>query len=106
MDELVCVCHGLQGGHGGGFHEAMACELPVAASDVGGLPEIVGPDNGVLFPPGDPLALADAVVDLLGDPSLAEKGAQARRNVVERWSNDRLVDRHVEIYQRLISERK
>jgi glycosyltransferase involved in cell wall biosynthesis len=59
-----------------------------------------------LFPPGDPQGLADAVVDILGDPSLTQKGVKARQNVVEHWSNDRLVDRHIEIYQRLISERK
>lgn len=85
--------------------EAMACELPVAASNVGGLPEIVGPDTGALFEAGDPGALAEAVVGLLGDPDLPGKGARARRNVMEFWSNDRLVDRHLEIYRDVISRR-
>jgi glycosyltransferase involved in cell wall biosynthesis len=82
--------------------EAMACELPVAASDVGGLPEIVDGDVGALFAPGDPDSLAEAVVGLLQDPGLQERGRRARRRVVERWSNDRLVERHLEIYRELV----
>ena len=81
--------------------EAMACELPVAASRVGGLPEIVDGDVGALFDPGDPGSLADTVVRLLQDPGLHERGRRARARVVERWSNDRLVERHLEIYREL-----
>ena len=82
--------------------EAMACELPVAASRVGGLPEIVDEEVGRLFEPGDPEALARAVVELLGDGDLAALGARARERVVDRWSNDRLADRHLEIYRELL----
>lgn len=83
--------------------EAMACELPVAASRVGGLPEIVSEKVGRLFQPGDPEALAEAVVKLLREGDLASLGAAARRRVVERWSNDRLADRHLEIYTELLT---
>jgi glycosyltransferase involved in cell wall biosynthesis len=48
--------------------EAMAAGLPVIASDVGGLPEVVG-EAGVLVPPGDPAALAAALVRLARDPA-------------------------------------
>ena len=82
--------------------ECMACELPVAASRVGGLPEIVGDEVGALFEPADPDALARAVVGLLGREDLRRLGAEARRRVVERWSNERLVDRHLEIYGSLL----
>jgi glycosyltransferase involved in cell wall biosynthesis len=82
--------------------EAMACELPVAASRVGGLPEIVDDEVGALFEPGDPEALAAAVTRLLADPDLAERGRRARERVVARWSNDRLVERHLEIYRELV----
>ena len=81
--------------------ECMACELPVAASAVGGLPEIVDDDVGGLFPPADPRALAARVIELLGDGRLGERGATGRRRVVAEWSNERLVDRHVEVYRRL-----
>lgn len=52
--------------------EAMACGRPVVASAVGALPEVVG-DTGILVPPEDPLALADALVELLSDTRKIEK---------------------------------
>lgn len=85
--------------------ESMACEVPVAASRVGGLPEIVDEEVGTLFEPADPEDLAKSVIRLLSSPDLAERGARARRRVVERWSNDRLVDRHLEIYRSLTGPR-
>lgn len=81
--------------------EAMACEVPVAASRVGGLPEIVDGEVGGLFEPADPAALAVTVARLLGDPELKERGRKARERVVERWSVARLVERHLEIYEEL-----
>ena len=79
--------------------ECMACGLPVAASAVGGLPQIVDDSVGGLFPPGDPPALAAKVLDLLADEGLAERGATGREKVVSMWSNERLVDRHLEVYR-------
>ena len=84
--------------------ECMACELPVAASAVGGLPEIVDDSVGGLFPAGDPGALASRVLELLADRRLAERGVTGRRKVVASWSNERLVDRHVEVYRRLLGD--
>jgi len=86
--------------------ESMACELPVAASRVGGLPEIVNERVGTLFEPADPASLARAVVGLIEGGRLRELGSAARRSVVERWSNDRLVDRHVAIYEDVIARRR
>ena len=85
--------------------ESMACELPVAASRVGGLPEIVSDDVGGLFEPGDPTSLARVVVDILQGGQLPALGSEARRRVVKRWSNDRLAERHLEVYEDLISQR-
>ncbi len=85
--------------------ECMACEVPVAASRVGGLPEIVDREVGALFEPADPDDLARAVAGLLGRDDLEEAGRRARRRVEERWSNARLVARHVEIYEALIAGR-
>lgn len=81
--------------------EAMACELPVAASRVGGLPEIVDESVGTLFEPGDPADLARRLVALLGRTNLREAGRRARQRVATRWSNDRLVGRHLEVYEAL-----
>jgi glycosyltransferase involved in cell wall biosynthesis len=86
--------------------EAMSCGLPVAASAVGGLPEIIDRQVGALFPPRDPEALAAAVVALLTREDLPELGKEARRRVVANWSLERLVQRHIEIYQELLDEAK
>jgi glycosyltransferase involved in cell wall biosynthesis len=85
--------------------ECMACELPVAASRVGGLPEIVDDRVGALFEPADAEDLAAVVADLLARADLARLGRAARQRVVEHWSNDRLTERHLEIYRSLLHER-
>ena len=85
--------------------EAMSCALPVAASRVGGLPEIVDEGVGALFEPSDPRSLADVVVGLLQSRRLDELGSQARDRVVAHWSNDRLAERHLEIYRSLMQQR-
>jgi glycosyltransferase involved in cell wall biosynthesis len=86
--------------------EAMSCEVPVAASRVGGLPEIVDETTGTLFNPADPEDLAEKVIALLGRPDLEAAGREARRRVVERWSLERLARRHLEIYHTLLSEKR
>jgi len=86
--------------------ESMACELPVAASRVGGLPEIVDASVGTLFEPADPASLAAAVVALIEGGRLREFGRTARERVVQRWSNDRLVERHVQIYEDVVARRR
>lgn len=85
--------------------EAMACELPVVASDVGGLPEIVDGEVGALFEAGNPEALARTVLGVLAGGDLPAMGASARKRVVERWSNDRLAERHLEVYSDLLRRR-
>lgn len=81
--------------------EAMACAVPVAASRVGGLPEIVDTSVGALFEPADPASLARTVVELARSGQLSALGASARERVVAQWSNDRLVERHLAIYETL-----
>jgi len=108
MPGLLSACHlavfpSLMEATSVGALEAMACQLPVAASDVGGLPEIVDETVGTLFPSADPSALAEAVVRLVREGNLREKGQRARERVVERWSNNRLVDRHLQVYERLLA---
>ncbi len=86
--------------------ECMACEVPVAASNVGGLPELIDSEVGGLFEAGNPTALARTVLSLLRRDDLTTLGSRARARVVERWSNARLVDRHLEIYGDLIEKRR
>ena len=85
--------------------EAMSCEVAVAASRVGGLPEIVDEQTGTLFNPADPADLADKVVKLLSR-DLRSIGANGRKRVVDSWSLERLARRHVEIYETLLKEKR
>jgi glycosyltransferase involved in cell wall biosynthesis len=78
--------------------EAMAAGVPVVVPAVGGLPELVG-TAGVLVPPGDPVATANAVDALLGDPERAARTAEAARAVARTWTTPaaearRWVDRY------------
>lgn len=70
--------------------EAMALGRPVVASAVGGIPEMIQHGtNGLLVPPADPKALADACLELTGDPDrAAAMGAAARRTVEASFSHE------------------
>ncbi len=73
--------------------EAMACEVPVVATEVGGLPDMV--DDGVtgqLVPTRDPRAMANALIKVIRDPGrTAEMGRAARERVLERFTLERSV---------------
>jgi glycosyltransferase involved in cell wall biosynthesis len=63
--------------------EAMAHGLPIIASLNGGIPDLVTPDVGILVPPGDTAALADALARLAGDPDLRHRMGRAARDRYE-----------------------
>jgi len=70
--------------------EAMACGVAVVATTGGALPEVVGPDAGVLVPPNNPAALAEAIGALLDDPARrAQLGAAGRARVMEHFTWER-----------------
>jgi glycosyltransferase involved in cell wall biosynthesis len=73
--------------------EAMAAGLPIVASGVGGICELIDDGRtGLLVPAGDPRALADRLGRLMGDPALADRlGEAARVEARARYSFDRMV---------------
>lgn len=83
--------------------EAMSCEVPVIATDVGGLPEVVvHGETGYLCPVGDVDGMAAAALRLLGDEGLLRSfSLAARRRAVEEFDQARVVDRYREIYRRV-----
>jgi glycosyltransferase involved in cell wall biosynthesis len=83
--------------------EALAYGRPVIASSAGGIPDIVAPDRtGVLVPPGDVAALADAMVALAGDPERAERlGRAGREFVSQRFSWSAVIADLTALYERL-----
>jgi len=96
----VFVMSSLTEGLGSSILEAMACERPVVGTRTGGIPEVVGDgETGLLVPPGDERALADAIVSLLRDPERGRRmGVAGRARVVSQFSVDALVESTAQVY--------
>jgi glycosyltransferase involved in cell wall biosynthesis len=87
--------------------EAMALGIPVVATNVGGLRELVhDEETGSLVPPRDPEALVAATELLLDDPALRRRfGEAARVRAVEEFNLDRCADTHVTAFERALEHR-
>jgi glycosyltransferase involved in cell wall biosynthesis len=85
--------------------EGMACALPVVASRVGGLPDLVSDgETGFLVPPGDGVALARAVEVLARDPALRRRmGVAGRRRVEAEFTRERMLERLAAVYRSLLT---
>ena len=90
----------LSEGLAGVIREALACAKPVVATAVGGNPELaLNGETGILVPPKDPEALAQAIIKLLTNPELSRKFGEKGRELVEKLcSNERRVDQFEEVY--------
>ena len=83
--------------------EALACGVPVVASNVGSVREtVVDGETGRLFPAGDLAAFVAATVGLLNSPADRERmGAEGRRRVEARWSLDAMVRGYEQLIERI-----
>ena len=87
--------------------DAMASGVPVVATNVGGVPEIVVDGTcGLLVPPADPEALAQAINRLLDDPGLRGRLARGGRERVQRFTIDRTVEETERLYLSLLESKK
>jgi glycosyltransferase involved in cell wall biosynthesis len=86
----------------------MAMKKPVIASAVGGIPEIIVPDKtGILIPPQNPDALADAILFLLNNPDIASKMGEAGYERVRRcFTLESVVAQTETIYDQLMKNDK
>jgi glycosyltransferase involved in cell wall biosynthesis len=85
-------------------YEAMGCGTPVVASRVGGIPElVVDGETGLLVPPDDPAALAEAVTTLLADPDRrAYMGCAARTQALARFESATIAAQTLALYQQAL----
>jgi len=85
--------------------DAMAAGLAVAATEAGGIPEVVEPDRtGVLVRPKNPTALATAIAELLADPERrARFGRQGRAKVFAEFGCEKMVERTLAVYQQVLA---
>lgn len=83
--------------------EAMACSVPVIASNVGGLPELITHgESGYLFPMGDFEAMGAAAESLVRDKELHERMSRGARKRAERFSESKIIDRYENLYRRVL----
>jgi glycosyltransferase involved in cell wall biosynthesis len=88
--------------------EAMACGRAVVAMDAGGTPELVGTDGtaGVLIPPREPVAMANAIGSLLADGGRrAALGATARERILREFPLRRMIDGYERAFSELVAVR-
>lgn len=100
----VAVVPSLYEGFGLPAGEAMSSGVPVISTTGGALPEVVG-DAGLLVPPGDAPALADAIADLFDHPEKREKfGAAGRRRILEKFSWDVAAKQMTRYYYKVLED--
>jgi glycosyltransferase involved in cell wall biosynthesis len=88
--------------------EAMAAGIPVVATRVGGVPDVVeNGRTGTLVPAGDPDALAAALIEIARDRGKALRMAsEARREVASRYASGRLVDDISRLYLSALARKR
>ena len=86
--------------------EAMACRLPVIATRIGGVVDVIeDKKNGLLVTSGDVEELKDAILKLLGDERLSKSISQeAYRTIKENYYIDKVADKYISLYKRVLNE--
>jgi L-malate glycosyltransferase len=98
-DADVFVMSSREEGLGTSVLEAMALGIPVASTTAGGLPEMLGADSGLLVPPRDPGALAEAVARILENAEVGARLAEKARAGVLRFSDLRMAEEVRSVYR-------
>lgn len=98
-DADVYVMSSSQEGLGTAVLDAMALGIPVASTAAGGLPEVLGDESGLLVPPGDFAALADAVRRIVTDSTVRTALIDRASIAVRRFTARRMADDVVSVYR-------
>lgn len=82
--------------------EAMAAGLPVVASRVGGIPDVVGSAEGILIAPGDVIGLSSAMLRLLLDDGFRSALGRNAKLKAEAYSWDKIAERTISVYEEVL----
>jgi glycosyltransferase involved in cell wall biosynthesis len=87
------------------FAEAMSCGLPIAASNVGGIPETVRDGvDGLLCPPGEPLSLRENILRLMSNVDAHREISHSQRErILERYSWKQIAARYADVYRSVLA---
>ena len=88
--------------------EAMACQKPVIASRIGGIPSVIDDGiNGLLISPGNVSKLAEKVISLLSNKTFSDKLAEnARKKVIQNFSDEKMIEETVKVFELAIIRKK
>jgi glycosyltransferase involved in cell wall biosynthesis len=81
--------------------EALVSNLPVIATDVGGVGEMIGPKTGNLIKPGDAKVLSKALQEVYENPDLS-KVEQSERMVKDKFNLERMVNEYLDLYKKMV----
>jgi glycosyltransferase involved in cell wall biosynthesis len=102
----IFVLPSLNEGMGRVLVEAMSASLPIVASRVGGIPDLVKDgENGLLVPPADAGALEQAISDLLSDKAKRKSMGETGKRMCRPYSVEAMVEKIDDLYSRLVEER-
>jgi glycosyltransferase involved in cell wall biosynthesis len=100
----VVVGASIAEGFGFMYAEASRCGRPVVATNTGSIPEIIlNQKTGILVPPKDPKALADAIIELLTNKKKASKMGREGAKYTKKFTWENSVKKHLEVYEKLLS---
>jgi glycosyltransferase involved in cell wall biosynthesis len=99
----ILVLASLNEGMGRVLVEGMAAGLPIVASQVGGIPDLVrNGKNGLLVPPADATSLAKAVCALLKDKEKRKRMGEAGTKICQQYSTEAMVEQIEDLYRELL----
>ena len=84
--------------------EAMSCQVPVVATAAGGMPEVVSQCDGLVVPPNDHAALANAISSILERPRTQDQREHSRARAIENFSWDSIAKSILALYTDIVAD--
>jgi glycosyltransferase involved in cell wall biosynthesis len=86
--------------------EAMTLKIPIVATEVGGIPNVLEHEkDSLLIPPNDPHAIANSIKRLIDNPNLSSRlSTEARKKVIENYSSKAMASSYLEVYSEVIDK--